>query len=146
MPDYVVGRSTSRRWKKKFDPRCRFLIPTPPCILQRIVSENILFKFYSHPFKLRVRAILLLIWNNLLRFCQWTEFLSMQVAWTDSDCNLNFPSNIYGIADHWTVTGRSNHHASLAWHLLRFFSLQIFPNTEINKINRRQIRWKLFPI
>ena len=31
MPDYVVGRSTSRRWKKIFDPRCRFLIPTPPC-------------------------------------------------------------------------------------------------------------------
>ena len=31
VPDYVVGRSTSRRRKKKFDPRCRLLIPTPPC-------------------------------------------------------------------------------------------------------------------
>ena len=30
VPDYVVGRSTSRSWKKKFDPRCFFLIPTPP--------------------------------------------------------------------------------------------------------------------
>jgi len=30
VPDYVVGRSASRRWKKKIDPRCRFLIPTPP--------------------------------------------------------------------------------------------------------------------
>ena len=32
VPDYVVGRSTSPRWKKKFDPRCLFLIPTPPCM------------------------------------------------------------------------------------------------------------------
>ena len=30
VPDYVVGRSTSRRWKKKFHPRSLFLIPTPP--------------------------------------------------------------------------------------------------------------------
>ena len=30
VPDYVVGRLTSRHWKKKFDPRSLFLIPTPP--------------------------------------------------------------------------------------------------------------------
>ena len=30
VPDYVVGRSTSCCWEKKFDPRCLFWMPTPP--------------------------------------------------------------------------------------------------------------------
>ena len=47
VPDYVVGRSTSRCWKRKIDPRSLFLILTPPWLFLFEKVSVVLYLIYT---------------------------------------------------------------------------------------------------